>query len=304
LRRSGNNGSDKYMKVLKRNRNKMKGTKAQKVALWVVAVFFFIYALTLIYPFVYILLNSFKTNSQIFDDPLGFPQSWTFDNYKNVLNGTAFDSATMGEMFLNSITLTLGETVVSMLLSCMAAYVLSKYKFRGNDFIFTMVIVLSLVPNVASLPATYKLMSELGMINTYIGMIVLQCGAFGSTFMYLYATFKTISWSYAESAMIDGASNSRIFFKIYMPLARNAILTFTIIRFLGFWNDYWLPSLFYDEHPTLAVGLASLSSEASTTGAFAPLFAAMVIAVIPIFIFYAIFQKQLMGNISAGGIKE
>ncbi len=271
----------------------------QKAVLWIVSALFVIYSFTLLYPFVYLLLGSFKDVWEFRQNPLGLPESLNWENYIQV-----FKELKIGEMFWNSITLSLGNTIVSVLLSCMAAYVLAKYDFKGNKFVYMMVIVTSLIPNVAALPSTYKLMNATQLNGTYIGMILLQCGAFGGTFLYLHAYFKAIPWSYAESAMVDGASNLHIFFRIMMPLARNGIMTIAIIRFLGFWNDYWLPSLFYEDHPTIAVGLAMLSADATSTGAHTVLFAAMIVSIIPVLIFFAIFQKQLMGNTISGGLKE
>lgn len=270
----------------------------ETIVLWVVFILLALYAASLLYPFIYLFFGSFKGALEFRKNPLGMPENWNTKNYKLI-----FDNYNMGEMFFNSITLTFGNTIVSMLLSCMAAYVLSKYRFKGNEFVYTAVIVASMIPTVAALPATYKLMSDTGLMDSYVGMILLQCGAFGGSFMYLHAYFKGIPWSYAESAMLDGASELRVFFTIMIPLARKSILTFSIIRFLGFWNDYWLPSLFYSEHPTVAVGLSQISAQVANRND-PVLFAAMIISVVPVLIFYTAFQKQLMGNTIGGGLKE
>ena len=270
----------------------------ETIVLWVVFILLALYAASLLYPFIYLFFGSFKGALEFRKNPLGMPENWNTKNYKLI-----FDNYNMGEMFFNSITLTFGNTIVSMLLSCMAAYVLSKYRFKGNEFVYTAVIVASMIPTVAALPATYKLMSDTGLMDSYVGMILLQCGAFGGSFMYLHAYFKGIPWSYAESAMLDGASELRVFFTIMIPLARKSILTFSILRFLGFWNDYWLPSLFYSEHPTVAVGLSQISAKVANRND-PVLFAAMIISVVPVLIFYTAFQKQLMGNTIGGGLKE
>ena len=270
----------------------------ETIVLWVVFILLALYAASLLYPFIYLFFGSFKGALEFRKNPLGMPENWNTKNYKLI-----FDNYNMGEMFFNSITLTFGNTIVSMLLSCMAAYVLSKYRFKGNEFVYTAVIVASMIPTVAALPATYKLMSDTGLMDSYVGMILLQCGAFGGSFMYLHAYFKGLPWSYAESAMLDGASELRVFFTIMIPLARKSILTFSIIRFLGFWNDYWLPSLFYSEHPTVAVGLSQISAKVANRND-PVLFAAMIISVVPVLIFYTAFQKQLMGNTIGGGLKE
>lgn len=287
----------------------MKGIKENRgVVTWIIFTIFMIYALTLLYPFVYLLLGSLNDAWGFLQNPLGIPENITFENYGNVLKNlpelTGMESLSLQGMFFNSITLALGLTFVSMSLQSMAAYVLAKYEFKGNHFIYMMIIIASMVPTVGALPATFKLMSQTHLSNTYIGMLMLQGGAFGGCFLYLHAYYKAIPWSYAESAMIDGASDFQIYTKIMLPLAGKAMTTYMILAFLGFWNDYWYPSLFYDQHPTLAVGLTHISTVATGTGNYPLLFAAMIITIIPVLILYACFQKQMLGNISVGGLKE
>ena len=214
------------------------------------------------------------------------------------------ENLSLQSMFFNSATLAGGITVVAMLLQSMAAYVLAKYEFRGNRLIYMVIIIASMIPTVGALPATFKLMNGAHLSNSYIGMLMLQGGAFGGCFLYLHAYFKAIPWSYAESAMIDGASDFKIFTEIMMPLASKALTTYTILCFLGFGNDYWYPSLFYDQHATLAVGLTHISIAATGTGNYPLLFAAMIVTIIPVLILFALFQKQMLGNISGGGLKE
>lgn len=191
-----------------------------------------------------------------------------------------------------------------MFLTCCVAYVLAKYKFPGNKFIYTFVIISSVIPTIAAISATYRLMSDTGLIGTYVGMVIMECGAFGGGFLYIHSYFKSIPWAFAESAMMDGASDFKIFFRIMIPMAKNGILTFTILKFLGCWNSYWIPYLFYQNHPTLAVGLSMLTTEVkSFSGEYTKLFAAMVVSIVPVLIFYAIFQKQLLSNTIDGGLK-
>lgn len=274
----------------------------------VVFVIFMIYALTLLYPFLYLILGSLNDAWGFMRDPLGIPENITFENYKNVFLNmgeiTAMESLSLTSMFFNSVTLALGLTVVSIMLQSMTAYVLAKYDFPGNNLLYMTIIISSMIPTVGALPATFKLMNNTHLANTYIGMILLQAGAFGGRFLHMHAYYKSIPWSYAESAMIDGASDFQIYWRIMMPLAKKAMTTYFILSFLGFWNDYWFPSLFYDQHPTLAVGLTHISVIATGTGNYPLLFAAMLVTIVPVLLMFAIFQKQMLGNITGGGIKE
>ncbi|MCQ2449668.1 MAG: carbohydrate ABC transporter permease [Clostridia bacterium] len=267
-----------------------------------------VYALTLVYPFVYLLIGSFNTPLNFISDPLGIPKEFQLQNFKDVLfrldEITYDENLSLAKMFLNSITLSVGLTLISMALQSMGAYVLAKYDFRGNKAIYLTIIIASMIPTVGSLPATMRLMTSAHLTNTYIGMLCLQSGAFGGCFLYLHAYFKSISWSYAEVAMIDGASDFSVFTRIMVPLAGKAIKTYGIICFLGFWNDYWLPSLFYNEHPTLAVGLTYIQTYATSQANYPLLFAAMITIIVPVLILFACFQKQLLGSVAEGGLKE
>ncbi len=288
----------------------MKRHRKIDISMCIAFVIFTVYAFTLLYPFVFLLFGSLNASlTDFMAHPLSFPKEISFENFRMVL--TDLESITwnsefnFGSMFFNSITLSVGLTVVSMILQSMAAYVLAKYQFKGNHLIYMVIIVASMIPTVGALPATFRLMSDTYLTNTYIGMLLLQGGAFGGCFLYLHAYFKSIPWSYAEVAMIDGASDFKIFTRIMVPLASKAIKTYSIICFLGFWNDYWLPSLFYGEHPTLAVGLYLIkSSTVEIDGNYPAFFAAMIVVILPVLIFFACFQKQLMGSISEGGLKE
>ncbi len=274
-------------------------SKGEKIGHAVVFCFFVAYSITLLYPFIFLLINSFKINPrEMINSPLTFPKEFSFIPYIR-----AFYSMQIGEMLFNTVTLAVGQTVVSMSLTCMAAYTLAKYPFKGNTLMYTIVIVSSVIPTFGAEASTFYLMTKvLRLRNTYVGML-LMCGAFGGPFLYLHSFFKGIPWSFAESAMLDGASDFRIFVQIMLPLAKNGVLVFTIMKFLGFWNEYWTAFLYYGNHPTLAVGLSNLSKRAGRDIPWSDFFAGTILCIIPVLIFYAIFSNKLMDNLNAGGIK-
>ena len=275
----------------------------QKIILGIVLVIFILYAISLVYPFVYLFANSFKSYQEFaglgsFDkaNVFGFPTKWIFDNYRKAFDDLRVDAVTtnIGKMFFNSIVLAVGETAVSMTLTCCAAYVLARFDFKGRKFVYNLVLVTSFIPAISSLPAIYTIMDNAGLINNYIGMLILNAAAFGGPFLFIHSYFKMVPWSFAESAQIDGAGNFRIFTTIMIPLAKNGIITF-----LGFWNDYWYPSLFYSDNPTLAVGIAKIADNERLP----TVSAVMVMAIVPVLIFYAITQKKLLANTLDGGLK-
>jgi ABC-type glycerol-3-phosphate transport system permease component len=290
-------------KIIKKPpKEKIIRSRGEKICHELVFVVFLIYAFTLVYPFFYLLMNSLKDYEEIADFPMRLPTKILWESYLH-----AWFSLDIATMFYNTIILSVGETFVSMSLTCMAAYTLAKYPFKGNTVIYTVILVCSVVPTFGSEASTFQLMTRLNLRNKYVGMLIM-CGGFGTAFLYLHSFFKGIPWSFAESAMLDGASEFRIFVQIMLPLAKNGIMVFTIMKFIGYWNDYWAVYLYYcnigqgfEHHWTLAVGLAKLSQNRHIdTNVF---YAGTVICIIPALIFYAIFSDKLMGNLNAGGIK-
>lgn len=277
---------------------RIKRGKSESVAIWVAFAVFVIYSFTLIYPFVWLVLNSFKDNLSIRIDTFGLPKVWLYQNYIEV-----FKEYNIGNMFYNSITLTLGCALASLCATTVAAYCMSKYNFKCKTVIHTFIILSMTIPTLGALPATYKLMIDSKLFGTYLGMLLMSSGAFGGHYLYLFAFFKGVSWSYAESAMLDGANHFQIFIKIMLPMAMPMVITVGVLKAIGCWNEYWMPYLFYQDHPTLAVGLYFLQIQAAQIGEYAKLFAAMVVATVPIIVFFILFQKQIMGISLGGGLK-
>ncbi len=276
----------------------MRLSKGTKTLFIIVSVLFGIYAITLVFPFLYTLNNSFKTNAEFISDVWSLPKKFNFDNYIE-----AFEENNLLNMFFNTIFLTACGTFLSIMSASIMAYVLSKYKFWGSSLIYTMAIIFMVIPNLGNIAATYKLMNNLGLVDSLPGLLVLYMGPFGSTFLLLYSFFKGISWSYAEAAKIDGAGNFTVFFRIMLPQARAGIGAVGFMVMIGVWNDYYTPFLYLPSMYTLATGLQDLSTQATTTGAYTQMFAAMVISIIPLLVLFACFQKTIMENTVAGGLK-
>ncbi len=293
--------------IISHRRKKLSTTKVfmPKKYLYIYSAVFIIcllYAATLLYPFIWLVLNSFKDGFYIFETPFAFPnaETFTFAHYIE-----AFTTYNILEMFWNSLSLTIGGTLVGAVTCTMAGYIMAKYKFRGKEVMHTAIILSMTIPTLGSLPASYRLMIDINLFDTYLGLMLMWSGGFGGHYLYMFAFFKGISWSYAESAMIDGASNMQIFLKIMVPLAMPIISTIAILKALGLWNEYWMTYLFYREHPTLAVGLNSMKtkSEARPLSMTGPMFAMMMASVVPVVIFYLCCQKRLMTVTIGGGIK-
>ncbi len=277
-------------------------SKGEKAVIGVVFAVFVIYAFTLIFPFVWCFYNSFKNNREFFSDVWGFPQVWRWGNW-----GDAFALSVNGVnilgMFGNSILMTVVNTVISILMSAMTAYIISKYPFKGSSLFYTTALVLMMIPSVGSMAATYKLYNNLKLYDTYPGIFIGAFGGFGSSFILLYGFFKNLDWSYAEAAFIDGAGHYKVFFKIMLPMALPGLTSVAILSAIGVWNDYFTIYMFAPSKVTIAVGLQGLVTQMQFRQNYPLLFAVLIMSIIPVIAVFAAFQKTIMENTTVGGVK-
>ncbi|MBD5632560.1 MAG: carbohydrate ABC transporter permease [Clostridia bacterium] len=269
----------------------------------VVFILFILYAIILIVPFAWILINSFKDATDFADNKWALNFSAGFDNYVKAFNYKVKGTTVLG-MYLNSLLVVGGGVVVTLISCTLASYTMAKYKFKGRGIIYNIVIISMMVPIVGTLPAQYRLMQNLGLVDNIIGVWFLYSGGFGFNFLFLYAYFKSISWTYAEAAQIDGASDFRIFIQIMVPMARPALTAVGVLTFMGLWCDYQTPYFYLNSMPTIALGLKDMSEQLSTTPYNTTLvLATAILATIPILVLFCVFQKTIMNNMTVGGLK-
>ncbi len=275
--------------------------KEYKAILTVFTVIFSIYAFTLLFPFLWIIFNSFRGKHDFLENPMSMGGPFTFKSYVTVFTDDSFQ---IFEMYFNSITLVVGQTAVSLFVITCTAYVVAKYKFFGRNFVYALSMVVLLVPTQGSLITLYEFMLDTHLMDTYFGMIIMSAGGFGFNFFILYGFFKNISSSYAEAAEIDGAGHFTIFMKVMIPQCMPVMISLAIIGGIGTWNDYYTQFTFYESHPTIAVGIQNLSETIVDMGLDYPaFFAAIVLTTLPVILIYAAFQKTIVNNTAVGGLK-
>lgn len=284
-----------------RKKEKIKRSGTDLAFMWIMFALFVLYAISLMFPFLWCLMNSFKGMQEFFYNVNGLPENWYFDNWKNSLTLSIDNNITIPQMYLNSVILTVGCTFFSMFSCSATAYVLTKFDFYGKSAIYTAAIVIMMIPTIGSMAAMYRLYNTIGLINTYTGIFITAMGGFGSGFLLLYGFYRNLSWTYAEAAQIDGAGHFRIYFGIMLPMAVPALTAVGILTGIGFWNDYFTVYMYAPGKANIAYGIQRISSEA---GADLPqVFAAMMLSVIPVLVVFACFQKTIMQNTAVGGVK-
>ncbi len=258
-------------------------------------------AVLYILPFVIDVSTSFKTEPEAAASPLRLiPQTATAEAYR-----TLFFTYDFPLWFRNSVIVTLAVTLGRVLFNSLAGYALARIPFRGRGVIFVLLIAVMAVPNVVLLIPKFLVINQLGMYDSFSGMIVpLLTDAAGIFIMKNF--FESIPVSVEEQARIDGAGTLRIFWSIVLPMARPAVMTIVILSFQGSWNElsHFIVASQDPELFTLTKGVAQLASGARSQGQEYPVkLAAAAVMTIPVAIVFFIFQKRIM-NASAGAVKE
>ena len=264
-----------------------------------------VWALATAGPLIWVILASFKNNTEIFlGQPFALPQHFSFETYTN-----AWSEAHVGRYFLNSVFVVALSTAGTMLFGSMAAYVLARYRFFGNRFIYYMFVSGLAFPTFMALVPLFFILKGFGLINTFTGLILVYIAySLPFTVFFLAAFFKSLPNEIEEAATMDGASHTRKFFQIMVPMARSGLVSITIFNIVGQWNQYLLPVAIMqgagaDSKWVLTQGIANISTSAGYHAQWSTLFAALTLSIIPMIIVYAIFQRQIQAGLTAGAVK-
>lgn len=257
-------------------------------------------ALVYIYPFLVQVATSFKTEQEAALDPISLlPQTFTVAAYERLFLHSDFPL-----WFANSTIVTICVTLGRVFFVSLAGYALARLRFRGRAVIFALVVGVMAVPTVVLLIPKFLVLNQLGLYNSYAGMILpLLVDAAGVFIMKNF--FESIPVSVEEQARIDGAGTFRVFWSVVLPMARPALITIIILSFQGSWNElsHFIVATQSPELTTLTKGVASLASGQLSQGTQYPLkLAAAAIMTIPVAVLFFIFQKRIM-NTSEGAVK-
>jgi multiple sugar transport system permease protein len=251
-------------------------------------------------PFIWMVSASFKLEEDVLTFPIEWiPSTWNaIENYSNVWLGDKPFSL----LYWNSIKVSVLTTITSVSVSCIAAYAFSKINFKGRDFLFLLMLATYMIPPQAIVVPQYLLYSWAGLIDSHLGLILLNSFSAFGTFM-LRQFFMGINDEVIESAKMDGAGHFRTFFSIALPLVRPAIATYAILRFIWTWNDYQNPLIFLRSESlyTIQIGIQQFADAHGSI--YSLMMAATVSAIVPLLIVFIIGQKQVIEGISMGSVK-
>ncbi|PSM37551.1 sugar ABC transporter permease [Streptomyces dioscori] len=263
--------------------------------------FLILWAIMVVMPLLWAVMTSFKTDKEIFSSPWALPDSLHFDNWSR-----AWTEANMSDYFLNTIIVVGFSLLGTMLLGSMAAYVLARFEFPGNRFIYFLFIGGMSFPIILALVPLFYVMQNLALLNTLPGLILVYIGySLPFTVFFMTSFFRTLPTSVAEAAFVDGASHTRTFFQVMLPMAKPGLISITIFNFLGQWNQYMLPTVLNTEpeNKVLTQGLVQLAVSQGYKGDWSGLFAGLVMAMLPVLAAYIVFQRQVVQGLTAGALK-
>jgi len=260
-----------------------------------------LFATLALYPLFMMVLNSFKSDSEILSNPSGLPVEWTLASYRAIFQY----HGGLWLNFVNSVIVSSTSTICATFLAAMAAFAFAKYQFRGRDLIFTLLLATMMVPGEITVPPLYILFAKLHWLNTYQGLIVPTVTSVFGLFMmrqYMYS----IPTALLEAARIDGASHWQLFWRIMLPTSAPVLGAFAILHFMGVWNSYLWPLVVTTEQriQPIMVVLPNLTDPViGFMPVWSTIMAGCVLATLPVVLVFVAFQDRFMSGVVVGAVK-
>lgn len=276
--------------------------KRAKRAAFLKHIFLIATSLVMIYPLLWMFASSLKPNNQIFGDLSLWPSELRWDNYTG---GWFAMSESFTTFFRNSLFVTVLSVIGNVLSCSFAAYAFARLEFTGKNIWFALMMMTLMIPYHVVLIPQYLTFLQLGWVNTYLPLIVPQFLAGDAFFIFLMVQFfRQLPRELDEAAMIDGCSPFKIYWAIIMPLSIPAIATAAIFSFIWTWDDFLGPLVYLNDVKdyTVPLALRMFNSQDSVTQ-YGQMFAMSVLSLLPIFLFFLIFQRLIIRGIAMSGLK-
>ena len=273
-------------------------TKKLSVGRILMYLFLMIVLLIMLVPFVWLILSSFRPNADLFNEPFGIPKNLSFANYIAVLK-----CHPMVLYFFNTVVIALIATIITISAAVLASYALM-YRFKVKPFVLLLFSIGLFIPTNAFLVPYYVMINKIGLYDTNLGIALVYAGVnFPMSLMVIKGYMDTIPQELLESAKIDGANSKKILLKVVLPMSKPGIVTACVFIVINSWNELLFANLLNqsDKSRTIQVAIRSFLTTFEANYAYA--FAAMVIAILPTVIVYALLTDKIIGGMTAGAVK-
>ncbi|MFS0865795.1 carbohydrate ABC transporter permease [Microbacterium sp. 179-B 1A2 NHS] len=275
--------------------------KTWQTVIWLVALI----ALTalVLYPLVWLLFSTFKPNGEFGQNAGLIPNAPTLDNYTKVLEGIA--GVPLWKFFGNSLILAVAAVVGTVMSSALAAYAFSRIQFKGLGILFAAMIGTLLLPFHVVIIPQYIMFNNFGLVDTFWPLILPKFLATEAFFVFLLVQFmRQMPRDMDEAARIDGAGHIRIFWAIILPLIKPALITCAIFSFIWSWNDFLGPLLYLTSPENYPLPIAlRLYNDQSSTSDYGATVTASFLALLPVLLFFLVFQRFLVDGVATQGLK-
>ena len=271
-----------------------------KILKYLTTTVFFIIAITMTLPFLWMLSASFKVEADVFKFPVEWiPSRWNIiANYSEVWGGRY----SFALFYFNSIKVTVLTTLFQVIVSAMGAYAFAKIKFKFRNILFIIYLSMMMIPDQMTIVPKFMIFRWLGIYDTHLGLILL--GSFSIYGMFLLKQYMmSIPDALSESAKIDGAGHFRIFMQIILPMTKPAIVTLAVLKFVWTWNDYQNPLVFLTTEKLYTIQLGMTKFMTEYTSFYSLIMVAAVCSTIPLIIVFLIGQKYVLEGIAVGAVK-
>ena len=260
-----------------------------------------LWALMVLFPFYWMILTSVKSYGSYNAEyiPKFYTPAPTLENYRS-----AFTAVPLARYFLNTIIFTLATTGLMMIVIIPAAFAFSRLEFRGKNLVFTLFLSLMMIPNELVIITNFQTITNLGMRNTYLGLILPSV----TSVFYIYLlkeNFEQIPNELYKAAKVDGTSDFKYLLRVMLPISRPTIVTIIILKVIECWNSYVWPRLITDDEMYYLVsnGIQEIRENGFGRENVPAMMAAVVVISLPLIIIFLIFHKKIMAGVSRGGTK-
>jgi len=263
---------------------------------WALILFFAFYTL---FPLLWLLITSLKTNAEYFENPFSLPAVWQFSNYLN-----AFQQANLGQMIFNSITVAIVSTFANVMIAAMAAYAISRFVFKGKEIIFALISAGIMVPLNAMMVPYFTIFSKLNLLDSLNSLRILYTAIGLPISIFIVRGFlDDFPVEIEEAAYIDGCGFFGRFFKIILPLIKTGLVTAATFQFITCWNEFVYANLLTSSPSTktIQIGIRFFTNQFTTD--FVSMYAAIIIAIVPSIAGYILFQEKVMSGLTSGAVK-
>lgn len=273
----------------------------RKTGVYWVYGFLVIGALLMVYPLLWMVMSSFKTDPQIFSQPNTPPTELDFFNY---FEGWFATTPSFGRYYLNSFIVCLGAVVGNVFACSLTAFAFARLEFAFKKVLFAIMLMTLMLPFHVILIPQYIMFVKMGWVNTFLPIIVPKFLATDAFFIFLMVQFiRKIPRELDEAATIDGCNTFRVFAEVVFPLLSPAIITTIIFTFIWTYNDFFSQLIYLTSPNTLTVPVGLRSLIGNSGGAYGQTLAMSVLSLVPTFVVFLVFQKRLVEGISTSGLK-